>query len=49
VEKSIFQAGKTKVGDAINGIVRIFAIVVTIVVVVIERLALAVIFKEDDS
>jgi Ca2+-transporting ATPase len=44
MEKPIFQAGKTKVGDAINGIVRIFAIAVTIVVVVVvpEGLPLAV-------
>jgi Ca2+-transporting ATPase len=35
MKKTIFQARKTKVGDAINGIVRIFAIAVTIVIVVL--------------
>jgi Ca2+-transporting ATPase len=41
--KPLFQAGKTKVGDIINEIVKIFAIAVTIVVVAVpEGLPLAV-------
>jgi Ca2+-transporting ATPase len=41
--KPMFTAGKTKVGEAFNGIVKIFAIAVTIVVVAVpEGLPLAV-------